>query len=468
MNTREFQEKLDALRATNSRNEKEDIIEDMSDSPAAISFLSGAEFDDAGLGKKTVLSCAQEAYGDDIDGKPTVSESLDHATTSNNRDDCRSLGQVRSDMRHLARESGNDMKEMLTDLLEGYTHPAVLSHACLNDWPTGVGDSTIADAMGVRDSLPFYDGVHKIAEEDEPVTKPEVGHAFKPQLAKSESSLPDSLDGWWGQPKLDGYRAIIHVYNQPQGDKGYAKAYSRRMNDITESLPELGEIDWPAGKYILDCEVIASDGTYKSTSERIGRKSENVEREVEMEFGFFDIIMSAGEEVHDLPYRKRYDKLDSALISVDDERVGILPVYKNEEKARKEGRIHEGVIWKNPDARYSFDKRSKAWVKEKNTAETVDVVAVAFEEGEGRLDGTLGKVVLESEDGVELGRTGSGFSDEQRDEVWSNQEEYLGQPLEVEAEAFDSGLRFPIFQRWRIDDGCPDSSDRIREILPAP
>jgi len=95
------------------------------------------------------------------------------------------------------------------------------------------------------------------------------------------------------------------------------------------------------------------------------------------------------------------------------------------------------------------------------------VVAAGFVEGEGRLDGTLGKVSIETSDGVDVGHTGSGFTDAMRDEVWENTDEYLGEPLEVSTEAIGSEgrLRFPIFENWRSDDGEADSFKRISEIL---
>jgi ATP-dependent DNA ligase len=96
-------------------------------------------------------------------------------------------------------------------------------------------------------------------------------------------------------------------------------------------------------------------------------------------------------------------------------------------------------------------------------------VATGFIEGEGRLDGTLGKVKITSADGEPLGHTGSGFTDAMRDEVWENRDEYLGEPLEVSGEALDSqgSIRFPIFQRWRSDDGEADTFKRIEEIMPS-
>jgi len=191
MDEKEFRQTLDELRATNSRNEKEELIAEVSDSPAAISFLSGSEFDDAGLGKKTVLGVAQEVFPDyNLGGKPTVSEELGEFETDVHVDG-KDLSVLHNHMEVLAGFSGNEQKEHLASMFEAFEYPSLVAHACLNDWDTGVGNSTIAKAMGVKDSLPFYDGVHEIAAADDRLTTPVVGRSFKPQLASPESRSPE-------------------------------------------------------------------------------------------------------------------------------------------------------------------------------------------------------------------------------------------------------------------------------------
>lgn len=282
--------------------------------------------------------------------------------------------------------------------------------------------------------------------------------------------MPYDNDGnqWVGQVKLDGYRGLLHICDEEQTfDNGKrVKMFSRRRNDITESLPELESVRWPDGSYILDLEVMASDGRYSSVSERIGRKAENVERSIDMEFGLFDMVVFDGEQVHNEPFKKRHGLVSAFADLTPDERVGALPIFTDVEKAKEVSSDYEGLIWKDINAPYKFGNRSKAWCKEKHMAETVDLVATEFVEGEGRLDGTLGKIGLETADGEFVGYTGSGFSDEERDEIWEDCLELYGATLEVEAEAFDDALRFPIFQRWRTDDGEPDSLERVAEIMP--
>ena len=475
MEVSQFKDVLDKLRATNSRNEKKEIIADVSDSPAAISFLSGSEFDDAGIGKKTFLSVAQEVFGDEVDGKPTVSESLeefgaDKMDESNYKQarptNPQELSNLHIDMVTVADLSGNEQKEKLAEMLAFYDYPCVVAQACLDDWPTGAGDSTIAKAMDVKESLPFYDGVHEIAAvEGEPLTSPVVGVPFNPMLAVPESrGAPDNAVA---QRKVDGYRCLIHLKEEETGQKAYA--FSRRMNDVTESLPELQEIDWPDGEYILDGEVIAETGSYSDTSQRIGRKASNVERDVEMNFALFDTIIEKGTNIAQKEYGLRYAATQSISFITNDERVSCLDLIDDIEQAMDEAHTNneEGIIVKDVEAPYEFDKRSASWQKRKIDDETCDLTIAGFEEGEGRLDGTLGKVRLETSDGVFVGNSGSGFTDEERDTIWNNQSEWLGRCVEIEARGLgtEDKLRMPIFVRDRSDDGEADSWERVQEVM---
>lgn len=460
MKVSEFKDVLDNLKSTSSRNGKKEIIRSVKDSPAAISLLSGSEYDDAGLGKKTVLSVAQDVFGEYIDGTPTVSESL---TREDSGHGANTLDGLHTDMEELARLSGNDMKAYLGQMFEQYDYPSVVAHACLDDWPTGVSDTTIANALDLRDALPFYDSVVDASEVPSPITEPMVHNAFDPQLAVPESRGRPEGNEIAAQMKLDGYRCIIHV------TPDRVRAFSRRRNDITESLPELQEIDWPDVEFIIDAEVLSETGSYSDTSERVGRSAENVERDVEMQFGAFDLVTYNGRRTFNKPYKERYGKLLYLEQMTSDERFKVLGLERDVERAKDLAAENgdEGIIVKDLTAPYKFGKRDSSWQKVKLDDETVDVRITGFKEGKGRLDGTLGKVAIESEDAIDLGYSGSGFNDEQRDEIWNNKDEWQGATIEVEARGLGTGdkLRMPIYKRDRRDDGEPDSFEKIEQVM---
>lgn len=87
---------------------------------------------------------------------------------------------------------------------------------------------------------------------------------------------------------------------------------------------------------------------------------------------------------------------------------------------------------------------------------TMDLPIVRCEEGDGRLSGTLGSIVVLF-DGNEV-KVGSGFSDEQRNMLWSVRDDLEGTLCEVKYKEISndkrtgmSSLQFPIFVRIRND-----------------
>jgi DNA ligase-1 len=120
---------------------------------------------------------------------------------------------------------------------------------------------------------------------------------------------------------------------------------------------------------------------------------------------------------------------------------------------------YEGIMLKDIDAPY-YSKRHAAWLKLKPVI-TVDLKVVGREEGTGKHEGMLGAIVCEgTEDGKFIKvNVGSGLSDEQRAEFWTD--DIIGNIIEVKADAItqsrdadDYSLRFPRFVRFRgFEDG---------------
>ena len=87
---------------------------------------------------------------------------------------------------------------------------------------------------------------------------------------------------------------------------------------------------------------------------------------------------------------------------------------------------------------------------------TVDLRITAIEEGQNRLAGTMGALVVDYK-GNEL-RVGSGFDDATRAKVWENQDEYIGKIVEtrykeatMDKKTGLESLQFPTFVRFRDD-----------------
>ena len=111
----------------------------------------------------------------------------------------------------------------------------------------------------------------------------------------------------------------------------------------------------------------------------------------------------------------------------------------------------EGVIIKQ-DTEYAF-KRTRNWMKRKPVEQYDCVVidVVAGEKGK-RWEDTLGALWVEF-NGVKT-QVGTGYSDELRDEIWDNPNDYIGKMVEIEGEkelTKDGCIRFPRFSKFRPD-----------------
>lgn len=90
----------------------------------------------------------------------------------------------------------------------------------------------------------------------------------------------------------------------------------------------------------------------------------------------------------------------------------------------------EGIILKNPNAPWEA-KRSKNCLKVKAVRQA-DLEVVELVEGTGKYTGKLGAVTCKSVDGLLQVNVGTGFSDAQRESLWSIRDELQGTILTVE------------------------------------
>lgn len=145
----------------------------------------------------------------------------------------------------------------------------------------------------------------------------------------------------------------------------------------------------------------------------------------------------------------------------DDSPVQILPIlYHGTDKSKIDEYLEQMVredkegLMLNLDVPYKC-KRHNGILKVKRFY-TMDLRITDCEEGTGRLAGTLGAFVLDYK-GNEV-RVGSGFTDEQRTEFWTNREALVGLLCEVKYKeiSYDKNtgadsLQFPVFVTLRTD-----------------
>ena len=258
--------------------------------------------------------------------------------------------------------------------------------------------------------------------------KLKIFNPLRPMLAEICNDVDELLKDIGGsvafEYKFDGARVQIHMKD------GVVKIYSRRLNEVTESIPDVVKQvkDGVKGvkEIVLDGEVIAVDRDGKPLPfqellrrfRRVRGVSEKIE-EIPLKLQVFDILYLDGVELLDKPYEERWkilsEKVDAKLLApriiTSDPKV----VKNFLEKAIEEG--HEGLMAKRLDSPYRPGRREKLWLKIK-PAENLDLVIVAADWGYGRRTGWLSNYHLAAynprTDGFEVvGKTFKGLTDEE-------------------------------------------------------
>ena len=313
---------------------------------------------------------------------------------------------------------------------------------------------------------------------------------------------------WHIEDKYDGIRAQAHVRD------GEARLFSRRLNDVTASYPELAQaLATTSSDAIVDGEIVAMrDGRvlpFRLLQGRLQRKSldEAILRDVPIAYVVFDLLALGDELLLDEPLATRRERLadlfapSAHLVHAPFENAVALAasdVNARFEAARARG--NEGLMLKRADSPYAPGRRGKWWLKLKRELLTLDVVVVAVEWGNGKRAGLLSDYTfaVRGDDGrlKSIGKAYSGLTDaeiaaltpwflDHRLPLERRREKARAHEIPVEPKivlevAFDviqesdlheSGfsLRFPRIVRIR-DDKPPaeiDTLDRVREIYRA-
>ena len=302
--------------------------------------------------------------------------------------------------------------------------------------------------------------------------------------------------------KYDGARLQIHIKG---GRPPQVRLYSRRLNDDTGAMPDVVEAlqkAWKGGDAILEGEAVAFDPALKKKQPfqmvlmRLGRKHDVAlkAREIPLIMHLFDLVYADGEDLMDTPQSERRQRLQKLFrptsrvqmtSSIVSDKIADEQAFFRE--AIKAG--HEGLMAKDPEARYLPGKRTDNWMKLKPAFETLDVVVVGGIWGSGRRRGTLSSLVVAVRDKDEfkrVGKVGTGFSEELLKELTTKLEPKIiaarGRIVEIEPEmvievdfqdiqktnAYDAGyvLRIPRFKRERTDKSTreADTLERLKRL----
>ncbi len=382
--------------------------------------------------------------------------------------------------------------EMRTGLYEGLMEQAVAKAfevplATVQKASMAMGD------IGEVTALAKTEGTARLSQIGFQVFRP-----VKLMLAQVASGVDEALTEHGGRTafeyKYDGARVQVHKR------RGEVRVFSRRLTDVTQSLPEVVEAvkaNIRADEAIVEGEVIAVDDRehpipFQHLMRRFKRVHEvqGMAEKIPVRLYLFDVLFLDGESLISLPYVQRRKVLA--------ENAGEIPLTTQivtDKKARAETFLneamdagHEGLMAKRLDSPYTPGTRGKRWFKIKPVLEPLDLVITAAEYGYGRRHGWLSDYYLAARDVetggfLNVGKTFKGLTDAeiiamtQRLKELAVREELNGVvvlPKVVVEVAYNEiqrspkyksmmALRFARITRIR-DDKSPEDADTIGKV----
>jgi DNA ligase-1 len=251
----------------------------------------------------------------------------------------------------------------------------------------------------------------------------EVFVPLRPMLAQPADDVQTALDALGEalfEYKLDGARIQAHK----KGSK--VRVYSRALNDVTASVPEVVEVmqELPARSLILDGEALAirPDGRphpFQITMRRFGRRRDvkSLRQALPLSVYFFDLLFIDGESLIDALLQERIVRMRQ-IVPDRLRPPGVLTTEVEEAEVLWSRAIadgHEGLMAKGTSSMYEAGNRGAHWLKLK-PSHTLDLVVIAAEWGSGRRQGWLSNLHLgaydpEADGFVMLGKTFKGLTD---------------------------------------------------------
>ncbi|MEO5986762.1 MAG: ATP-dependent DNA ligase [Candidatus Limnocylindria bacterium] len=351
-----------------------------------------------------------------------------------------------------------------------------------------IGEAALLAASGTLDSAALH-----------------VGRPIRFMLATPVADAGEVMrrvgDEAWIEDKYDGIRTQLHV-----SADGTIRLFSRDLNDITRSFPEVvaAAEQLARGPLVVDGELVPwREGSvldFASLQSRLGRVRPSAEllAEVPVVLVAFDLLHVAGHDMLETPLRERRRALEELT---PPERTGerILLAHLASARSADEVERHfddarerrnEGLMVKDPASTYQPGRRGLGWLKLKKALATLDCVVVGVEWGHGKRRDVLSDytfAVRESDEPdaplLTIGKAYTGLTDAEIAEMTERFREITLQdhgryrtvvPDVVVEIAFDrimrstrhrSGyaMRFPRIVRIR-DDKAPAETDTLATV----
>ena len=225
-----------------------------------------------------------------------------------------------------------------------------------------------------------------------PLTPP-----VQPQLALSRKELPTG-DQYSYEIKLDGFRCLAFV----DGEQVFLQ--SRNGKPLGRYFPELV---FPAGRYVLDGEIVVRDGDGREDFDALGQRIhpavsriERLADETPAAYVAFDLLARGEQSLLERPFAERRAALEELLAGEEftEAPLELMQTAASVREARRWLEHAEGAIAKERFAPYRPGER-KGMAKVKRVR-TIDAVVGGWRPG--KEPDTVGALILGLYDGPEL------------------------------------------------------------------
>ena len=274
---------------------------------------------------------------------------------------------------------------------------------------------------------------------------------YKPMLAKQFHKHRDKIKfPVMVQPKIDGLRMLW------DGEHVASRTGKDSLHVPPAVLAEL-EANWRG--FPLDGELYCPDLSFEALSGALRRHEPSPELDL-IKYWVFDTPAAEHRS-----FNVRYDMLHTEFNRQFDRWIGevfdsprasyslaLISTWKATSFDEIDGmqadclaQGYEGVMVRDPLSPYEH-KRTAALLKYK-VVETMRCRIVGFQEGTGKHKGRLGALLLEGPEGLKC-KVGTGFSDEQREDIWSHRDWHIGEFVVVEYQE-KTKYGVPRFPRYK-------------------
>ncbi len=399
--------------------------------------------------------------------------------------------------------------ELRVGTAEGIIRDAIAQAFLTSEKSNKDDKSDAADAVEYASNIVNDFGeVAKIAKENGirglKSVKVKIGNPLRVMLGLATEKISDVVNEFgivYAEYKYDGARVQCHK----NGDD--VTVFTRSLENVTKQFPDIVDLvrkGIKADECIVEGEVLGIDKKgnpipFQSLSQRIQRKYDidRMAREIPIQVNLFDIVYLNGKELFNNTLKDRKEilqrivkhipgKFQIASQIMTSNVAELEKFYQEALRARQ-----EGLFLKVPNSPYVFGRHVGGWYKIKPIMETLDLVIVGAQRGEGARSKWLTSYLIACKDGdteelLECGMVSTGLTEEQYNELTTKLESMITREegrmvfvkpkiiIEVgyqeiqKSPTYGSGfaLRFPRYIRERTHEKSePDTLDRVKSLF---